>query len=159
MDTQFLEFWGNFMINAAKGQRQLEEMSTWMGQGLKGSDELTALFRKFYGMEHMDKNDSDYKVTWKKASEDFQESFKDFQNLMGVVSKDEYLDLVKKYEDMKKKVADQEETIKNLRMLLDARGTGEQEEVVKSFQELMHKQSEQFQKLASNFGQFFQKKD
>jgi len=27
MDRHFLEFWGNFLIKAAKGQKQLEDMS------------------------------------------------------------------------------------------------------------------------------------
>jgi hypothetical protein len=37
MDRHFLEFWGNFLINAAKGQKQMEDMSKWMQQGFEGS--------------------------------------------------------------------------------------------------------------------------
>jgi len=119
MDRHFLEFWGNFLINAAKGQKQLEDISKWMQQGFEGFDELTGMFKKFYGLEHMEKNTPAYMETWKKASENFQKSFKDYLRLMGVVSKDEHLTLVKKYEELKEKVAAQEETINNLRMLLE----------------------------------------
>jgi len=158
IDKQFLEFWGYFMINAAKGQGQLEEMAKWMGQGFSGFENLTAMFGKFYGLDRLPADTPDYLKAWKEAAENFQKSFKDYLSLMGVVPRDEHLKLVKKYEDMKKRVADQEETIKNLRMLLDARGTADQAEVVKSFQDLMNKQSEQFQELTDSFGQFFKKK-
>jgi len=158
MDKQFLEFWGNFMINAAKGQGQLEEMAKWMGQGFSGFEDLTAMFKKSYGLDRMPEDTPDFLASWEKAAKDFQKSFKDYLSLMGVVPRDEHLKLVKKYEDMKKRVAGQEETIKHLRLLLDARGTADQTEVVKSFQDLMNKQSEQFQELTENFGRFFQKK-
>jgi hypothetical protein len=55
-----LEFWGNFLINAAKGQKQLEDMSKWMQQGFEGFDELTGMFKKFYGLEHMEKDTPAY---------------------------------------------------------------------------------------------------
>jgi hypothetical protein len=48
MDKYFLEFWGNFLINTAKGQKQMEDMSKWMQQGFEGFDELTGMFRKFW---------------------------------------------------------------------------------------------------------------
>jgi hypothetical protein len=35
MDRQFLEFWGNFMLNAAKSQKQLEDLTAWMKGGHK----------------------------------------------------------------------------------------------------------------------------
>jgi hypothetical protein len=48
MDRQFLEFLGSFFLNAAKGQKQLEELTRWIGGGFSGFDELTRMFRKFY---------------------------------------------------------------------------------------------------------------
>ena len=49
MDRHFLEFWGNFLVNAAKEQKRLEDLSNWMQQGFKfkGFDDLTEMFRKF----------------------------------------------------------------------------------------------------------------
>ena len=157
MDTHFLEFWGNFLINAAKGQKQLEDMSKWMQQGFKGFDELTAMFTKFYGLEHMGKDSPDYMATWKKASEDFIKSFKEYLSLMGVVPKEEHLALVKKYEELKEKVASQEETIKHLRMLLGEKMAGAQGDVVKGFQEIIEKQSKEFQETMETFDRFFKK--
>ena len=157
MDRQFLEFWGNFMINAAKGQQHLEEMAEWMGQGFSGCEALTAMFRKFYGLELLQKDTPDDSNAWKEAADNFQKSFEDYLNLIGVVPKSEHLSLIKKYEEMKQQVADQEKTIKHLRMLLDTKGVVDQAEVVKSFQGLMEKQSKQFQELTESFGQFFKK--
>ena len=157
MDTHFLEFWGNFLINAAKGQKQLEDMSKWMQQGFEGFDELTAMFTKFYGLEHMGKDSPDYMATWKKASEDFIKSFKEYLSLMGVVPKEEHLALVKKYEELKEKVASQEETIKHLRMLLGEKMAGTQGDVVKGFQEIIEKQSKEFQETMETFDRFFKK--
>ena len=157
MDTHFLEFWGNFLINAAKGQKQLEDMSKWMQQGFEGFDELTAMFTKFYGLEHMGKDSPDYMAKWKKASEDFIKSFKEYLSLMGVVPKEEHLALVKKYEELKEKVASQEETIKHLRMLLGEKMAGTQGDVVKGFQEIIEKQSKEFQETMETFDRFFKK--
>ena len=55
MDRQFLEFWGNFLLSAAKSQKQLEDMTEWMKGGLKGFEELTSLFRKIYGLGRLSK--------------------------------------------------------------------------------------------------------
>jgi len=157
VDKHFLEFWGNFLINAAKGQKQLQDMSKWMQQGFEGFDELTAMFKKFYGLEQMEKDTSAYMETWKKASEKFQESFKDYLRLMGVVPRDEHLALVKKYEELKEKVAAQEETIKHLRMLLEEKKVETQGELVQGFQEIIEKQSEQFQETMVTLRKFFKK--
>jgi NCAIR mutase (PurE)-related protein len=95
--------------------------------------------------------------TWKKASENFQKSFKDYLNLMGVVSKDEHLALVRKYEELKEKLGAQEETIKHLRMLLEEKKVDTQGELVQGFQEIIEKQSEQFQETMETLSRFFKK--
>jgi len=156
MDRHFLELWGNLLINAAKGQKQAEELAQWIGQGLKGFEGPSAKFRKYYGLNGLDQESPDYPKAWEKAVHDFQKSLKDYLNLMGVVSKDEHLTLVRKYEDLKKKAADQEETIKHLRMLLDEKGVA-QGEVPKGFQDLIKKQTDQFQDLMKGFGRFLEK--
>ncbi|UCD31484.1 MAG: hypothetical protein JSW04_10565 [Desulfobacterales bacterium] len=158
MDRQFLEFWGNFLINAAKGHKQLEDIAKWINQDFKGYDELADMFRTFYGLENVEEDTPNDTPAWENAAKDFQKSFKDYLDLMGVVTKDEHLKLVKDYKDMKKRVADQEKTIKHLRMLLDERQTIDQSEVVRSYQDLMNKQSAQFQELTKSFGRFFHNK-
>jgi hypothetical protein len=156
MDRHFLEFWGNFLINAAKGQKQIEELTQWINQGLRGFEDLTAMFRKFYGLDTLTEESPDYPKAWQNATESFQRSFKDYMSMMGVVSNDEYLTLVTKYEGLKKKVAEQEENIKHLRMLLDEKGAN-QGATVRGFQELIKKQADQFQEFMKSFGQPFEK--
>jgi chromosome segregation ATPase len=159
MDRHFLEFWGNLFINAAKQQEQLEDLAKWIQQGFKGFDELTAMFKKFYGLEHLKKDTPVYTESWESASENFLNSFKDYLDLMGMVPKKEHLALVKKYEELKEKVADQEETINHLRMLLQERKSESQDELVQGFHDLIDKQSKQFQETMETFGSFFKKEN
>lgn len=159
MDKQFLEFWGNFLINAAKEQKRIEDLSKWMQQGFKGFDELTAMFSKFYGLDQKEKDTPAYMETWKKASENFLQSFNDVIGLMGMVPKDKHLSLIKKYEKLKEKVAAQEEKINHLRLLLEEKETESQKELVQGFQDLIEKQSKQFQETMETFGSFFKKEN
>ena len=159
MDPHFLEFWGNFLVNASKEQRRLKDLYEWMQQGFNGFDDLTEMFRKFYGLDHMEKDTPAYLETLKKASENFLESFKDYLDLMGMVPKDKLLALVQKYEALKEKVADQEETIKNLQLLLEEKRAESQGELVQGFQDLIEKQSKQYQKTMETFGSFFKKEN
>ena len=155
MDKNFLEFWGNFLINTAKEQQRMEDLSKWMQQGFKGFDELTAMFNKCYGLEQMERDTPAYMETWEKASENFLQSFNDYIGLMGMVPKDKHLALIKKYEELKEKVAAQEETINHLRLLLEEKKTESQKELVQGFQDLIEKQSKEFQETMETFGRFF----
>ena len=40
MDKYFMEFWGNFLISAAKGERQLDEMARWIDQDFSGLEDF-----------------------------------------------------------------------------------------------------------------------
>ena len=154
MDSQFLEFWGKCFLNAAKGQKALEDMAAWMRQGFTGFEEMTALFQKTYGLDQVAKESPDYFEMWKKAQEDFKNCFTDYLTLFGCVPRDEHMGLVKKYEELKEKVASQEETIKHLQMLLSQAKT---EEVAGQLKNLVQKQAEQFQKIMESFGESFKK--
>jgi len=147
------------LINTAKKQKRMEDLSKWMQQGFKGFDDLTEMFKKFYGLEHMEKDTPAYMESWRNASENFLNSCKDYLNLMGMVSKDEHLTLIKKYEELKEKAAAQEETINHLRLLLEEKKTESQEELVQGFQDLIEKQSKQFQETMETFGSFFKKEN
>ena len=67
MDRQFLQFWGDFFTNSAKGQKQMEDMTKWMQQGFKGFDDLTALFQKTYGLDRLSESGDNYLKMWEKA--------------------------------------------------------------------------------------------
>ena len=155
MDKNFLEFWGNFLINAAKGQEQLENMTKWVRQDFTGFEEMTALFQKVYGLDKVNQVNPAYPQMFNDAQANFKKSFNDYLNLLGVVSRDEHLELMKKYEELKEKAASQEETIKYLRMLLgEAKGI-DASQVTKSVDELVKKQTDQFQKLMDSFSKSF----
>ena len=149
MDRQFLEFWGNYLLAAAKGQKQLEDLNRWISQGFSGFEELTAMFNKFYGLEHPPQKNSDSAKAWENAAAGFRNSFNAYLDLMGVVPRDKYQALEQKCAALQKKVADQDETIKILRSLLTEEGTY-QGETVKVLQNLVNKQSVAFETLMKN---------
>ena len=154
MDRHFLEFWGNFLINAAKGQQQFDELTQWMHQGFKGFEDLTAMFRKAYGLETPQSTpEPEYQQNWRKATREFRESLNAYFSLLGVIPLSEHLALLEKYEALKKENAEQLETIQRLRDLLGQRDSG-QTAVVENFKELVSRQNEQFQKLMDSFGSY-----
>jgi hypothetical protein len=146
MDSQFLEFWGRYLLAAAKGQKQLEDLNRWISQGFGGFEELTAMFKKIYGLERSPKQNPDSAKAWENAAAGFRNSFDAYLDLMGVVARDKYQTLEQKCGVLQKKVDDQEETIKILRSLLTEEGNY-QGETVKVFQDLVNKQSEAFETL------------
>ncbi len=155
MDRHFLELWGNLLIQAAKGQKQIEDLTEMVKQGSKGFGDQNTIFRKFYGLKEPNEKDPDDSKAWEKAVNDFQKSLNQYQKLLGVVSKAEHLQLVEKYESLKKKSQDQEETIQHLRLLLNDKAILP-DDGAKGFQDLIKKQTDQFQDLLKGFGKFLE---
>jgi len=151
MDRQFLEFWGNFMLNAAKSQKQVEDLTAWLKGGLKGFEELSSLFQEVYGMGDRGQEDPEGGGAWAAAQENFTKSYREYLALLGVVPREEYLALVRKYEELKAKVASQEETIQHLRQLLSQGNPEGYQEVAGQIEALVQKQGEQFQRLMESF--------
>jgi uncharacterized coiled-coil protein SlyX len=151
MDRHFLEFWGNFLLQAAKGQKKLEEIAKWFQPDFLGFPDYTQLFKNAYGLDQMAEDSPDYLNLWQKAQEDFRESFKDYLNLLGVVPREEYAALARKYEELKEKAAEQEETITRLKALAEEKGLG-LEATTLEFQKLIKKQGDQFQKFIKGLG-------
>lgn len=158
MDDKYLEFFGNLFLSAAKSQKQMEDLFKLSRQGFKGFEEISAMFRKFYGLENIEKDAPEYIKAWHNAGVEFQKRYKEYLALIGVVPKEEYIGLVEKYEQLKKKVADQDETIRHLQMLLRDKAS-DQGQTEKVFQDLMTKQSEQFMEMMNAIGQYFQKEE
>ncbi|MBW2517404.1 MAG: hypothetical protein JRE88_11520 [Deltaproteobacteria bacterium] len=156
MDRQFLEFLGNFFLNAAKGQKQLEELARWMGGGFSGFDDLTRMFRKFYGMNGLPPASPDYARAWEKASENFRRSYREWLDLMSVIPKSEYQRLEKKCAALQEKVAAQDETIRQLQGLLGEKGLP-YADAVDGFIKMMEQQGHQFQELMDSLGNAFKK--
>jgi hypothetical protein len=163
MDEKFLEFWGNLLINAARSKKQTDDFFSWMKSGggaeapkttLPGTEEMAAAFRRFYGLDKVPEKGEDYNRLYRQSLEDFHKSFKDYLGLMGIVPREEHLALVKKYETLKERCAEQEETIRHLKMLLAANKNG-RNGLSDQFQDLVKNQSELFQQMMSDFGQCF----
>ncbi len=154
MDKQFLEFFGHFLLNAAKGQRRMEEMSRWMGRGFSGVDELTDMFRSLYGLDGMTRDSPDYVKAREDASRQFRESLEQWLGLMNLTPTSEHLALKEKYEALQKEVEEKDQTIQRLRKLLSDQGAPHAE-AVQGFADLMQKQTAQFQDLMASMGKAF----
>jgi hypothetical protein len=149
MDSQFLEFWGNYLLAAAKGQKQLEDLNQWIRQGFSGFEELTAMLKKFNGIDAPRNSDADSTNAWQNAAADFQSSLDAYLTLMGLIPQEKYRALEKKYAALQNKVAELADTIKVLRNLLAEKGTY-QGETTKVFQDLVNRQAEAFETLMQN---------
>jgi hypothetical protein len=157
MDSKFLEFWGNFLLNAAKGQEQAEGLNRMVREGFKTFEQQLSLFEKFYGLDKKPDPSTPYAEMWTKAASDFAKSYQEFLSLMGTVPREEYEELSRQNEALKKKLTALEEA---LRREKKKTGGGETDptEVVKGFEGLMQKQTEQFQALVASYGKLYEEK-
>jgi hypothetical protein len=151
LDKHFLEFWGNFLLSAAKGQRQLEEFSRWMSQGMSGFRDLSRLFQQFYDLgSERPEGDQD----WQTARASFEKAYRAYLDALGVVPKSDYLALQKELEVLRQHSEEQEAALRKLRLELSESRMA-QGDVVRGFQELIQVQSEQFQELTESFNRLF----
>jgi uncharacterized coiled-coil protein SlyX len=155
MDRRILEFWGNCFLQAAKSQKQLDDFNEWMRLGFKGYEEFNTMFRKAFGLQDRAGGNQDQAQTWSQTVKTFQDSFKELSELMGVVPRQEHLELIRKYEDLKATAASQEETIQHLNALLGSKGA-EEDRLSQGMQAIMAKQTEQFQELMKGFNHYLQ---
>lgn len=151
VDRHFLELWGNLLIQTAQGQKQLQDLSQWVNQGLQGFNELTAWLGKFYGLEPLADEAPTNLTNWEKASGEFQKALKEYFALFGFVPWQEYDRVHQELEVLKDKARQQEDLIHQLQTLLTAQAI-EPAEMARGFQDLVMKQSEQFQDLLKGFG-------
>jgi len=152
MNRHFLEFWGKALLQAAQSQKQLEDLAKWCQRGIFSFQDYSQLFKTSYGLDQVAEDSPDYFSIWNKAEENFQESFKEYLHIFGVVPREEYAALARQYEELQAKMAEQEETSKLLRRLLEEKGLG-LEATSLEFQKLIEKQGEQFQKFIQGLGE------
>jgi hypothetical protein len=145
-DPNFLEFWGNYLIAVARGQKQLQDLSRWMSQGFQGLEDLTAMFKKSYGLEALQPDTRTFQDAWEKATADFRKSFRETFSQLGWVTEKEYRELKQENQRLQKRIAQQDDTIRRQGMLLEERGL-DQTQTLEVFKELIHKQGNEFQKL------------
>ena len=151
MDRHFLELMGKWLLEAARGQKQIEEMAELMGGGF---EDFSRMVRKFYGPGGLLPLSADDERTRKRAMEDLKKSYHEWLNLMSLVPKSELKDLEKKCKSLEAKVASQQETIRHLKALLNEKGLP-YADALKDFSEMMENQGRQFQELMESMGKAF----
>lgn len=146
MNRQFYEFWGQYFTNAAKGQKQLEDIAGWMNMGFQGREDITSLFRRSYGLEETEAEDPMHLKKWQKAIADFQENFTQTAKAWGWVSQAEHQKARERCAELEKENLQQKATINQLRDLLNQEGLGHTE-LLQHFKGVFEAQSDQFHKL------------
>jgi len=147
LDKQFLEFWGNFLLSAAQGQRQVDEFARWLSQGMRGVSDLTAMFQQCYGLGN---RRTEEQSDWKTARNSFETAFRAYLDALGCVPKSDHMALQTQLQGLKQKTEEQEAALRKLRQEL-AESRLAQGDVVRGFQELIQVQSEQFRELTDSF--------
>ena len=151
MNRQFYEFWGKYFTSVAQGQKQLEDMSAWMKHGFTGTDDITALFRRCYGLNAPESGGALDVQTWQKAIADFQQTFRQLAEQWGWVTQTEHQKILDKCAALEKKVEQQQTTITQLRNLLNQEGRGHAE-LFELFKGTFEEQSNQFHALMESLG-------
>jgi hypothetical protein len=155
MNSQFYEFWGNFLTHVAQGQKQIEDMSVWMKQGFAGADDLAALFRRCYGLDAPDGVQD--KQAWQDAVAEFQHTFAQFAAQWGWVPQAEHQQVLEKCAALEKQVQAQQNTVQQLRGLLAQKGLGPTE-LLQHMQGALKEQSDQFQAFMKSIHSAFNDK-
>ncbi len=149
IDPNFLEFWGNYLVAVARGQRQLEDLTRWIQQGFQGLEDLRALFNRTYGLDRLQPDSSAYQDAWQQATAEFRKSFRETFAVLGWVNAEEMEALRQENQRLRDQVAGHEQTIRRMRALLEAKGL-DQDKAVEVFRDLVQKQSRDFEKLMTN---------
>lgn len=144
MDDAFLKFWGQFLQQAADGQRKVEDLVQWMRSGYSPSVDLAALFRQCYGLTPG--TTSAEGDRWQKATSDFRKALEAYAPLWGWVPLERYDQLQNENERLKAELEKQERLIKRLEAILAEEDMGHRTMIAR-FQELIEDQSQAFEDL------------
>ncbi|MEW5724754.1 MAG: hypothetical protein AB1896_16700 [Thermodesulfobacteriota bacterium] len=152
MDAGFFEFWAEVFKNTARGQRQVEDVLKWIRQDLSGYPEFAAQLRRAYGIEGGGPNRGTAAPDpYQETARAFQETLGRHLALFGVAPLSQHQALVRENEELKKKIAAQEEMIGTLRAMLGERLTGTGA-MPSGLGELLRLQNEQFRELMRRLG-------
>lgn len=144
MDRQFLKFWGEFMLNAAEGRRQLDEMVRWMQSGCPPLGGLAERFRACYGLPAAASAQDDDQ--WRQATSAFRAALDAYAPLWGWIPVERYNRLKRKTERLEATVAEQARLIQQFEALLGERNMGDMA-LITRFQNVIADQRQAFEKL------------
>lgn len=154
MDTAFLKFWGDALVQAADGTRRWADVARWMAGDFRGAPDLNALFGAAYGLEPGGPGDPWRTAAWRDATNRFQASWEAFLDAFQVVPRARYDALKQEKTALEERLADRERTIESLRLKL-ARSQMADGRVVEGFQQLVDIQQAQFRQVSENIERFF----
>jgi len=143
VDYKFLQFWADFLQQAADGQRRMEAMARWIQSGCSPGDELADLFRACYGLSPANASGGSQ---WQKATKDFLATVNTYAPLWGWVPMTRYDRLKRKTKRLESKIAEQERTLKQLEALLEEKGLGHTA-LMTRFQNLISDQTRAFDQM------------
>jgi len=154
MNSQFMEFFGNYLIQAARWQKLAEQTSPGKAPGVMDVADLGKLFNQFCSLNNpAEPASAEFARMWQQAIENFQSAFCLNARLWGWVPQADYQTLQKKCDALEKITQKQDQTISQLRSLLEEKGLG-QIELLQRFQSLIQDQSNEFQTFMQRFGAF-----
>jgi hypothetical protein len=152
MNSQFLEFLGNYLIQAAKWQKLVNLPTVGNVSPVVDPTDYARLFKHFCSVASAPESDMpEYLQFWQQSLEQFQSLFSPYFKMWGWVSESDFRNLQEKCESLEKTIRKQEQIISQLRSLLDEKGLG-QIEMIQRFQNLIQEQSDEFQNMMRNFG-------
>lgn len=169
MDSKFLEFYGQSLLNAAKGKKQFEQFRDMMQPfapgtvlgpdfGFKGLKAVEELFRKCYGMGDFNdqpQDDENRKKAMEEMMTSFQASFSGYARQMGWIPVNEYEALKNRVEDLEKKIEKQQGVIDGFHQILGLRNPTGYREFFGQMEKIGQKQNRQFKEFVQSFFDVF----
>ena len=160
MHSRFMEFFGNYLIQAAKWQKLVEERSSPDATpDVMDLAELGKLFQQAFGIDGpTEPAFAEFSRIWQQTVEAFQSVFCPYGKMWGWIPQAEYQALQDKCDSQEKAIQKKDEIISQLRSLLDEKGLG-QIALLQRYQSLIQDQSDEFQTFMKSFGDAVLKTD
>ena len=158
MDKQFLEFWGNLLLQAAKGQAQMENFNKWLSQSGGNVQNLTDLFKHAYGLKADKATAPDQSPDWQKAFGHFHKAYEDYLALLNVVPLARYRELETQNTALEKEVAQLKKDLEQAGRRSSHSSRGQSEKVISEFEKLLLKQQREFQTLTQQMSDHWRDK-
>jgi len=159
MDSQFLEFLGNYLIQTARWQKLVEQPSPGVTPDVMDLEELGKMFKQACGIgAPAEPAFAEYSRIWQQTIECFESVFTPNARMWGWIPQADYQVLQEKCESLEKTIQKQDQIISQLRSLLEEKGLG-QIELMQRYQSLIQNQSDEFQMFMKNFGDSVLKTD
>ena len=152
MHSRLMEFFGNYLIQAAAWQKLLEQSAPDATPDVMDMAELGRLFQQACGIVGTTEPAfAEYSRIWQQTVANFQSAFCPYAKIWGWIPQAEYQALQEKCDSLEKTIRKKDEMISQLRSLLEEKGLG-QSELIQRFQSLIQDQSDEFQTFMKNFG-------